>query len=116
MACEHDAHRTPAWGSCQKGQLSCVQLLLAVPGTRDIDRDQAAVRARRRVAGQIPGSLRGVSPRCANDPSAAGAPGNHADERAEARINRDGFGLTWKSDGLASKTSTITIHVVFTRR
>lgn len=35
---------------------------------------------------------------------------------AEVRINRAGFGLTWKSDGLASMTSTVTIHAVFARR
>ena len=35
---------------------------------------------------------------------------------AQARINRADFGLAWKSDGLASKTSTLTIHAVFARR
>jgi len=35
---------------------------------------------------------------------------------AEARLNRAGFGLTWKSDGRASRTSTVTIHAVFARR
>lgn len=35
---------------------------------------------------------------------------------AEVRVNRADFGLTWKADGLASMTSTLTIHAVFARR
>jgi polyisoprenoid-binding protein YceI len=35
---------------------------------------------------------------------------------AQARISRADFGLAWKSDGLASKTTTLTIHAVFARR
>jgi polyisoprenoid-binding protein YceI len=35
---------------------------------------------------------------------------------AEARVSRADFGLGWKGDGMASKTCTLTIHTVFTRR
>lgn len=35
---------------------------------------------------------------------------------AEVRVNRADFGLRWKLDGLASMTSTLTIHAVFARR
>ena len=35
---------------------------------------------------------------------------------AETRINRADFGLTWNWMGLASMTSTLTIHAVFIRR
>jgi polyisoprenoid-binding protein YceI len=35
---------------------------------------------------------------------------------AEARVNRAGYGLRWKLDGLASMTSTLTVHAVFVRR
>ena len=35
---------------------------------------------------------------------------------AGASINRGDFGLTWKSDRRASRTSTVTIHAVFARR
>lgn len=35
---------------------------------------------------------------------------------AAARIDRTEFGLTWKGDGIASKTCSLTIHAVFTRR
>jgi len=34
---------------------------------------------------------------------------------AEARVNRAAFGLTWKSDWVASMISTLTIHAVFAR-
>ncbi len=49
--------------------------------------------------------------------AAASVPGNgEIWLDAQARINRADFGLTWKSDGLASMTSTLTIHAVFARR
>ena len=35
---------------------------------------------------------------------------------AVARTNRADFGLRWKGDGIASTTTTLTIHAVFTRR
>jgi polyisoprenoid-binding protein YceI len=35
---------------------------------------------------------------------------------AVARTNRADFGLRWKGDGIASMTTTLTIHAVFTRR
>jgi polyisoprenoid-binding protein YceI len=35
---------------------------------------------------------------------------------AGARISQADFGLTWKSDGMASMTSTVIIHAVFARR
>lgn len=35
---------------------------------------------------------------------------------AQTRINRADFDLAWKLDGLASMTSTLTIHAVFARR
>jgi polyisoprenoid-binding protein YceI len=35
---------------------------------------------------------------------------------AKVRINRANFGLTWNQMGVASMTSTLTIHAVFTRR
>lgn len=34
----------------------------------------------------------------------------------QARISRADFGLGWKGDGIASTTSTLTIHAVFARR
>lgn len=34
---------------------------------------------------------------------------------ATARVDRTGFGLRWKGDGIASKTTELTIHAVFTR-
>jgi polyisoprenoid-binding protein YceI len=35
---------------------------------------------------------------------------------AETRVSRADFGLGWKGDGMASKTSTLIIHTVFIRR
>jgi polyisoprenoid-binding protein YceI len=35
---------------------------------------------------------------------------------AVARVNRSDFGLTWKSDGMASMTSIVTVRAVFARR
>lgn len=35
---------------------------------------------------------------------------------AEVSVNRGDFGITWKGDGLASMTSTLTIHAVYARR
>jgi polyisoprenoid-binding protein YceI len=35
---------------------------------------------------------------------------------AQVCINRADFGLTWKGHDLAAKTTTLTIHAVFTRR
>lgn len=35
---------------------------------------------------------------------------------ATTRISRADFGLGWKGDGIAAKTSTLTIHAVFARR
>jgi polyisoprenoid-binding protein YceI len=35
---------------------------------------------------------------------------------ATARVDRTDFGLRWKGDGIASKTSMLTIHAVFTRK
>jgi polyisoprenoid-binding protein YceI len=34
---------------------------------------------------------------------------------AEVRIDRTAFGLRWKGDGIAAKTTVLTIHAVFTR-
>lgn len=35
---------------------------------------------------------------------------------AVTRTNREDFGLRWKGDGIASMTTTLTIHAVFTRK
>ena len=35
---------------------------------------------------------------------------------AEVHVNREDFGLTWNLLGMVSKSSTVTIHAVFTRR
>ena len=47
------------------------------------------------------------------------APSVHGDGEiwldAEVRLNRADFGLTWNLLGLVSATSTVTVHVVFTR-
>ena len=47
------------------------------------------------------------------------APSVHGDGEiwldAEVRINRADFGLTWNLLGLVSATSTVTVHIVFTR-
>lgn len=49
--------------------------------------------------------------------AAASVPGDgEAWLDARVRVNRADFGLTWKADGLASMTSTVTIHAVFARR
>ena len=34
---------------------------------------------------------------------------------AEVRVNRTDFGITWGQGGMVAKTSTLTIHAVFTR-
>jgi polyisoprenoid-binding protein YceI len=49
--------------------------------------------------------------------AAASVPGDgEAWLDARVRVTRADFGLTWKADGLASMTSTVTIHAVFARR
>jgi len=35
---------------------------------------------------------------------------------AQVRLNRADFGVRWKGDGLVSRTNTLIIHAVFTRR
>ncbi len=35
---------------------------------------------------------------------------------AEVRVDRTDFGITWNQLGMVAKTSTLTIHAVFTRR
>jgi polyisoprenoid-binding protein YceI len=45
----------------------------------------------------------------------ASAPGNgEISVDATARVDRTDFGLRWKGDGIASKTTVLTIHAVFT--
>ena len=48
--------------------------------------------------------------------AAVSVPGGEIQLDAAVRINRADFGLTWNLMGMASMTTTITIHAVFTRR